>query len=97
MQHSTVYPVFRRIQYIQYHLQVKTYINILIMNREQLVEELKQQIIEQLNLQVQPADIVASDPLFNEGAGTGLYRCIGADSVDATEIPYQTCQCGRWA
>ena len=48
------------------------------MNREQLLEELKQQIIEQLNLQVQPADIVASDPLFNEG--------LGLDSIDALEL-----------
>lgn len=48
------------------------------MNREQLVEELKQAIIEQLNLQVKPEDIVAGDPLFNEG--------LGLDSIDALEL-----------
>lgn len=48
------------------------------MNREQLVEDLKQQIIEQLNLQIKPEDIVASDPLFGEG--------LGLDSIDALEL-----------
>ncbi|MBC6491883.1 phosphopantetheine-binding protein [Flavihumibacter stibioxidans] len=48
------------------------------MNREQLVEDLKQQIIEQLNLQVKPEEIVAGDPLFNEG--------LGLDSIDALEL-----------
>ncbi|MBZ5858858.1 phosphopantetheine-binding protein [Flavihumibacter profundi] len=49
------------------------------MNREQLIEDLKGQIIEQLNLQqVTPADIKADDPLFNEG--------LGLDSIDALEL-----------
>lgn len=48
------------------------------MNKEELVEELKQQIIEQLNLPNQPADIVASEPLFGEG--------LGLDSIDALEL-----------
>lgn len=49
------------------------------MNREQLIEQLKGQIIEQLNLQqVTPADIKADDPLFNEG--------LGLDSIDALEL-----------
>lgn len=49
------------------------------MNREQLIEQLKTQIIEQLNLQqVNPADINADDPLFNEG--------LGLDSIDALEL-----------
>jgi acyl carrier protein len=49
------------------------------MNREQLIEDLKGQIIEQLNLQqVTPADIKADEPLFNEG--------LGLDSIDALEL-----------
>jgi acyl carrier protein len=48
------------------------------MNREQLVASLKEQIIEQLNLQVSAADIRASEPLFNEG--------LGLDSIDALEL-----------
>jgi acyl carrier protein len=49
------------------------------MNREQLIEQLKVQIIEQLNLQqVTPADIKAEEPLFNEG--------LGLDSIDALEL-----------
>jgi acyl carrier protein len=49
------------------------------MNREQLIEDLKQQIIEQLNLQqVKPEDIKTDDPLFGEG--------LGLDSIDALEL-----------
>ena len=49
------------------------------MTREILVERLKVQIIEQLNLkEVTPADIKADDPLFNEG--------LGLDSIDALEL-----------
>jgi len=49
------------------------------MNRDQLIEQLKGQIIEQLNLQqVKPADIKAEEPLFNEG--------LGLDSIDALEL-----------
>jgi acyl carrier protein len=48
------------------------------MNREQLVASLKDQIIEQLNLQVSAADIKANEPLFNEG--------LGLDSIDALEL-----------
>lgn len=44
-----------------------------------LVENLKIQIIEQLNLvDVQPNDIGENDPLFGEG--------LGLDSIDALEI-----------
>lgn len=46
---------------------------------EELIESLKANIIEQLNLkQYTPADINENDPLF--GAGLGL------DSIDALEI-----------
>ncbi|HTA63080.1 MAG TPA: phosphopantetheine-binding protein [Bacteroidia bacterium] len=46
---------------------------------ENLIEILKKQIIEQLNLaEVKPEDIDASAPLF--GAGLGL------DSIDALEL-----------
>jgi acyl carrier protein len=49
------------------------------MNREQLIEDLKQQIIEQLNLQqVKAEDIKTDDPLFGEG--------LGLDSIDALEL-----------
>ena len=49
------------------------------MNREQLIEDLKQQIIEQLNLQqVKPENIRTDDPLFGEG--------LGLDSIDALEL-----------
>ncbi|MBS1646976.1 MAG: acyl carrier protein [Bacteroidetes bacterium] len=46
---------------------------------EHLIEDLKKQIIEQLNLEeVKPENIDASAPLF--GAGLGL------DSIDALEL-----------
>jgi len=46
---------------------------------EQLERELKELIIESLNLEdVAPADIVTDDPLFEEG--------LGLDSIDALEL-----------
>ncbi len=46
---------------------------------ENLIENLKKQIIEQLNLaEVKPYDIDASAPLFGEG--------LGLDSIDALEL-----------
>ena len=46
---------------------------------DQLIEELKQHLIEELNLEeMTPADIDADDPLFGEG--------LGLDSIDALEI-----------
>ncbi|KIC95150.1 phosphopantetheine-binding protein [Flavihumibacter solisilvae] len=48
------------------------------MSREQLIEDLKRQIVAQLNLQVQPESINADEPLFNEG--------LGLDSIDALEL-----------
>lgn len=46
---------------------------------EELIEKLKVQIIEQLNLEdMEPDDIDAEEPLF----GTGL----GLDSIDALEL-----------
>ena len=46
---------------------------------EELISELKQKIIESLNLEeVNPADISADDPLFGEG--------LGLDSIDALEL-----------
>ncbi|MBO4772293.1 MAG: acyl carrier protein [Bacteroidales bacterium] len=46
---------------------------------ENLISELKQRIIEALNLEeVNPADISADDPLFGEG--------LGLDSIDALEL-----------
>lgn len=46
---------------------------------EKLMEDLKTQIVEQLNLQdVKPGDIGNDDPLFNEG--------LGLDSIDALEL-----------
>ena len=46
---------------------------------EELIEKLKVQIIEQLNLEdMEPEDIEADEPLF----GTGL----GLDSIDALEL-----------
>ncbi|MCK4663952.1 MAG: acyl carrier protein [Bacteroidales bacterium] len=45
----------------------------------ELIEKLKGEIIEQLNLEeVEPDDIDASDPLFGEG--------LGLDSIDALEL-----------
>lgn len=45
----------------------------------ELVEKLKLQIIEVLNLEdITPADIVASEPLFGDG--------LGLDSIDALEL-----------
>ena len=46
---------------------------------ENLISELKQRIIESLNLEeVNPDDINADDPLFGEG--------LGLDSIDALEL-----------
>ena len=46
---------------------------------ENLIQNLKTQIIEQLNLaEVKPEDIDASAPLFGEG--------LGLDSIDALEL-----------
>ena len=46
---------------------------------ENLIENLKKQIIEQLNLaEIKPEDIDSSAPLFGEG--------LGLDSIDALEL-----------
>ncbi|MBQ9338966.1 MAG: acyl carrier protein [Paludibacteraceae bacterium] len=46
---------------------------------EQLIEQLKQQIIEALNFEdMTPADIATDAPLFGEG--------LGLDSIDALEL-----------
>lgn len=46
---------------------------------EQLINDLKSQIIECLNLEdVNPADIGTNDPLFGDG--------LGLDSIDALEL-----------
>lgn len=46
---------------------------------EQLIEELKRHLIEELNLEdITPADIDAEAPLFGDG--------LGLDSIDALEI-----------
>lgn len=46
---------------------------------EQLKQQLKQQIIDALNLEeMQPADIVDDAPLFGEG--------LGLDSIDSLEL-----------
>lgn len=45
----------------------------------ELIEELKEKLIEQLNLEeMKPADIADDAPLFGEG--------LGLDSIDALEI-----------
>jgi len=46
---------------------------------EELIEQLKKQIIEQLNLEdLEPGDIDPEDPLFGNG--------LGLDSIDALEL-----------
>ncbi len=46
---------------------------------EELVEKLKKEIIEQLNLEeIEPDDIDPATPLFDEG--------LGLDSIDALEL-----------
>ena len=46
---------------------------------EELIEKLKVQIIEQLNLEdMEPEDIDAEEPLFTDG--------MGLDSIDALEL-----------
>jgi len=46
---------------------------------EELIEKLKRELIEELNLEeMTPEDIDADAPLFNEG--------LGLDSIDALEI-----------
>ena len=50
---------------------------------EQLIEQLKVQIIEALNLEdVSPEDIDPQEPLFGEG--------LGLDSIDALELVVMT-------
>ena len=47
---------------------------------QEIIEKLKVQIIETLNLEdLEPADIVAEDPLFGDDG-------IGLDSIDALEL-----------
>ncbi len=47
----------------------------------ELIEKLKEQIIEQLNLEdLTPSEIDATAPLFGEAGGIGL------DSIDALEL-----------
>ncbi|MFT4094683.1 MAG: phosphopantetheine-binding protein [Niabella sp.] len=49
------------------------------MDRNELIQQLKEQIIKQLNLADKtPADIKDNDPLFVEG--------LGLDSIDALEL-----------
>ncbi len=46
---------------------------------EELIQKLKIQVIEQLNLEdIEPSDIEENDPLFGEG--------LGLDSIDALEL-----------
>ncbi len=46
---------------------------------EELIEQLKKQIIEQLNLEdLEPEDIDPEEPLFGDG--------LGLDSIDALEL-----------
>ena len=46
---------------------------------EDLIKQLKQQVIEQLNLEdIEPDDINLDDPLFGDG--------LGLDSIDALEL-----------
>ncbi len=48
---------------------------------EQLLSDLKKQIVEALNLKhINPSDISDEQPLFGDGAGLGL------DSIDALEL-----------
>lgn len=43
---------------------------------EELIEEIKKEIIEALNLEdMTPADIDADAPLFGEGLENRFYRC----------------------
>ncbi len=49
------------------------------MTKEELIEKLKGEIIEALNLEdIENDDIEATEPLFNEG--------LGLDSIDALEL-----------
>lgn len=49
------------------------------MNKPELIETLKGQIIERLNLEgMQPSDINENEPLFGDG--------LGLDSIDALEL-----------
>jgi acyl carrier protein len=49
------------------------------MEMEELIAKLKEQVIEQLNLEdINPEDIDAKEPLFGDG--------LGLDSIDALEL-----------
>ena len=49
------------------------------MDIQELKQNLKKQIVEQLNLkEIKPEDIASDQPLFNEG--------LGLDSIDALEL-----------
>lgn len=57
---------------------LKSFVNF-ILSMEQLISELKKQIIEALNLKhLKPEDIGEDQPLFGEG--------LGLDSIDALEL-----------
>lgn len=59
--------------------QVYNYIIYKITGMDQLIEQLKKEIIEVLNLEdVTPADIDSNAPLFGDG--------LGLDSIDALEL-----------
>lgn len=57
----------------------KSDLNLYIMEKEQLKKQLKEQIVQFLNLmQVKPEDIKDDEPLFGEG--------LGLDSIDSIEL-----------
>jgi acyl carrier protein len=60
--------------------EIKNSYKQITINMEELIEQLKQQLIEELNLEeISPADIDAEAPLFGDDG-------LGLDSIDALEI-----------
>jgi len=67
------------VDYAVWFKKKKSDLNLYIMEREQLKQQLKKQIVEFLNLmQVKPEDIKDDEPLFGEG--------LGLDSIDSIEL-----------
>lgn len=67
------------VDYSVWFKKKKSDLNLYIMEKEQLKKQLKEQIVQFLNLmQVKPEDIKDDEPLFGEG--------LGLDSIDSIEL-----------
>ncbi|MCL6591054.1 MAG: acyl carrier protein [Firmicutes bacterium] len=56
------------------------------MNREQIEKKVKEIIVNRLNLQIKPEEIVSDAPIFLGSEVEGGKKGLGLDSVDALEL-----------